>query len=40
VIKDPKLVKVHLELYPGYETSIRQHENEIMLCVEISHKVI
>lgn len=40
VIKDPKLVKVHLELYPGYETSIRQHENEIMLCVEISNKVL
>ena len=39
VIKDIKLAKAHLELYPGYETSIRQHENEILLCVEISHKV-
>ena len=39
VIRDPNLVKAKLELYPGYETSIRQHESEILLCVEISHKV-
>ncbi|ALC39293.1 piwi [Drosophila busckii] len=29
-----------LELWPGYETSIRQHENEILLCTEITHKVM
>ena len=40
VIKDIKLAKAHLELYLGYETSIRQHENEILLSVEISHKVL
>jgi len=39
-IRDPKL-KVHkLELYPGYVTSIRQHEHEVLLGVEISHKVL
>uniref|UniRef100_A0A182QKA2 Aubergine n=1 Tax=Anopheles farauti TaxID=69004 RepID=A0A182QKA2_9DIPT len=29
-----------LELYPGYVTSIRQHEKDIMLCVEITHRVM
>ncbi|XP_060658910.1 protein piwi [Drosophila nasuta] len=29
-----------LELWPGYETSIRQHERDIMLCSEIAHKVM
>lgn len=29
-----------LELWPGYVTSIRQHEDEILLCCEISHKVL
>jgi aubergine-like protein len=29
-----------LELWPGYVTSIRQHEQEILLCCEISHKVM
>ena len=29
-----------LELWPGYVTSIRQHENSMMLCCEISHKVL
>lgn len=27
-----------IELWPGYVTSIRQHENNILLCCEISHK--
>lgn len=27
-----------IELWPGYITSIRQHENSILLCCEISHK--
>ncbi|KAH8298095.1 hypothetical protein KR018_006591 [Drosophila ironensis] len=30
----------HMELWPGYQTSIRQHESDILLCVEITHKVM
>ncbi|XP_030384844.1 protein piwi [Scaptodrosophila lebanonensis] len=30
----------HMELWPGYETSIRQHERDILLCTEITHKVM
>merc|ERR1712112_564610 len=29
-----------LELWPGYETSIRQHEDSMLLCCEVSHKVL
>ncbi|KAK7869731.1 hypothetical protein R5R35_011798 [Gryllus longicercus] len=29
-----------LELWPGYVTSIRQHENSILMCSEITHKVM
>ena len=29
-----------LELWPGYVTSIRQHENKLLLCVELTHKVM
>lgn len=29
-----------LELWPGYVTSIRQHEQDILVCCEISHKVM
>lgn len=29
-----------LELWPGYITSIRQHERDILMCSEISHKVM
>lgn len=29
-----------LELWPGYETSIRQHERDILLSTEIAHKVM
>ena len=29
-----------LELWPGYVTSIRQHEQKMLLCCEISHKVL
>ena len=29
-----------LELWPGYETSIRQHEQDLLLGVEITHKVL
>lgn len=38
-IRDPKLLTHKLELYPGYVTSIRQHEEQVLLNVEISHKV-
>lgn len=29
-----------LQLWPGYQTSIRQHEQDILLCTEITHKVM
>jgi hypothetical protein len=29
-----------LELWPGYVTSIRQHESKLLLCVELTHKVM
>ncbi|XP_054007565.1 piwi-like protein Siwi isoform X1 [Hylaeus anthracinus] len=29
-----------LELWPGYLTSIRQHEDHILMCAEITHKVM
>ena len=29
-----------LELWPGYVTSIRQHEDNILLCCEVTHKVL
>ena len=41
---DPKaaiMLKQHKpELWPGYVTSIRQHEEKILLCCEISHKIL
>lgn len=30
----------HLELWPGYKTSMRNHEYNILLGVEITHKVL
>jgi len=39
-VRDPKLMKHKLELYPGYQTSIRQHEDSILLGVEITHKIL
>ncbi|XP_037960636.1 protein aubergine-like [Teleopsis dalmanni] len=30
----------HIEIWPGYITSIRQHERDILLCAEITHKVM
>lgn len=30
----------HLELWPGYRTSIRQHENDILMCAEIATKTM
>lgn len=29
-----------MELWPGYVTSVRQHENGILMCAEISSKVM
>lgn len=29
-----------MQLWPGYVTSIRQHEQEILMCTEITHKVM
>ena len=41
---DPKaavtLAAHKLEVWPGYVTSIRQHEEQIMLCCEVSCKVL
>ena len=41
---DPKaaiiLNQYKLELWPGYVTSIRQHEAQILLCCEVSHKIL
>jgi aubergine len=34
------LPQLHIELWPGYITSIRQHEKDILLGCEISHKVM
>ncbi|KAF7996956.1 hypothetical protein HCN44_002602 [Aphidius gifuensis] len=30
----------NFELWPGYITSIRQHERDLMMCCEITHKVM
>jgi aubergine-like protein len=30
----------NMQLWPGYVTSIRQHEHEILMCTEITHKVM
>ena len=35
-----KTIDVRIELWPGYITSIRQHQYNILLCCEISHKVM
>lgn len=35
-----QLHNLRLELWPGYITSMRNHENRIMLCVEVTHKVL
>ncbi|XP_058456861.1 protein aubergine-like [Malaya genurostris] len=29
-----------IELYPGYVTSIRQHEQDVLMCVELTHRVM
>ncbi|XP_058798402.1 piwi-like protein Siwi [Phymastichus coffea] len=35
-----KVPEFKFELWPGYITSIRQHEQSILMCAEISHKVM
>jgi aubergine-like protein len=35
-----KLPNLRLELWPGFVTSMRHHENEVLLCVEPIHKVL
>lgn len=30
----------NIQLWPGYQTSIRQHEKDILLCAEITNKVM
>lgn len=34
------LEEFRIELWPGYVTSIRQHEQDILVCAEVSHKVM
>lgn len=34
------LPEFKLELWPGYVTSIRQHERDILMCAEITNKVM
>ncbi|XP_003708345.1 aubergine isoform X2 [Megachile rotundata] len=35
-----EIQEFRLELWPGYLTSIRQHENDILMCAEVTHKVM
>ena len=35
-----ELKQQKLELWPGYQTSIRQHEDNILVCCEVTHKII
>uniref|UniRef100_A0A1B0C901 Putative translation initiation factor 2c eif-2c n=1 Tax=Lutzomyia longipalpis TaxID=7200 RepID=A0A1B0C901_LUTLO len=30
----------HLQIWPGFCTAIRQHEQDILICTELTHKVI
>jgi len=39
-VVDQKLVKYKLKLWPGYVTNFRQHEHQILLGVEIAHKIL
>lgn len=29
-----------MQVWPGFETSILQHEKEVMLCANVTHKVL
>ena len=35
-----QLSTLRLELWPGFITSMRHHENDVLLCVEPIHKVL
>ncbi|KAL9704330.1 hypothetical protein quinque_007848 [Culex quinquefasciatus] len=35
-----RLQEHKLDLYPGYLTSIRQHEQDVLMCVELTHRVM
>lgn len=35
-----KIPQHHLELWPGYITTLRNYEDNLMLCVEVTHKVL
>lgn len=34
------LTTKRLELWPGVITSIRNHEHKVMLCIEMTHKIL
>lgn len=34
------LRQYRIDLYPGYVTSIRQHEQDVLMCAELTHKVM
>jgi len=36
----PRECGIPLEIWPGYQTSIRRHEAQVLLNVEICHKVL
>lgn len=35
-----RVQNLRLDIWPGYITSIRQHEEDILVCAEISHKIM
>ncbi|XP_063975996.1 piwi-like protein Siwi isoform X2 [Diachasmimorpha longicaudata] len=35
-----EIAEYQFELWPGYITSIRQHENDILMCTDINHKIM
>lgn len=35
-----RIPSLKVEIWPGYITSIRQHEQDILLCAEITHKIM
>ncbi|KAF4530651.1 hypothetical protein B566_EDAN004890 [Ephemera danica] len=39
-IRFVRIPQFNLELWPGYLTSIRQHEQQIMMCAEVTHKIM
>jgi aubergine len=35
-----KMIELKLQIWPGYITSIRQHDRGRLMCVELAHKII